>query len=56
MFMYKIPEVVDNKLVITPLTFEAMPIIRFQTKLTASIDYKHTCECGRTFATIQLEK
>ena len=38
------------------LTFEAMPIIRFQTKLTASIDYKHTCECGRTFATIQLEK
>lgn len=53
---YLYPEVVDNKLVITPLTFEAMPIIRFQTKLTASIDYKHTCECGRTFATIQLEK
>ena len=25
---YLYPEVVDNKLVITPLTFEAMPIIR----------------------------
>lgn len=53
---YLYPEIVDDRLVITPLTFEAMPIIRFQSKIIASIDYKNTCECGRTFATIKLGK
>ena len=50
---YLYPEVVDGKLVLTPLTFEAMPIIRFQTKATVSIDYTNHCECGRTFAIIK---
>lgn len=50
---YLYPEVVDGKLVLTPLTFEAMPIIRFQTKTTVSINYTNLCECGRTFAIIK---
>ena len=50
---YLYPEIVDGSLVITPLTFEAMPIIRFQTGISASLN-KNTCKCGRTLATIKL--
>ncbi len=57
------PEVVDPKtlepvkpgepgeLVITTLTKEAFPLVRYRTKDITSIDYG-TCECGRTIARI----
>lgn len=51
---YLYPEIVDGNLVITPLSFEAMPIIRFQTNIPAKLN-KGTCKCGRTLATIELE-
>lgn len=51
---YLYPEIVDDNLVITPLSFEAMPIIRLQTNIPAKLN-KDTCKCGRTLATIELE-
>ena len=49
---YLYPEIEDGKLVLTPLTFDAMPIIRLQTNIPIILD-NSTCSCGRTFATIK---
>ena len=46
---YLYPEIVDDRLVLTPLTLEAMPIIRLQTSIHAQIDTAQICSCGRTF-------
>lgn len=47
---YLYPEIVDDMLVYTPLTFEAMPIIRLQTDIKVNINHQDICDCGRTFA------
>lgn len=46
---YLYPEIVDGYLVLTPLTLEAMPIIRLQTNIKATIEHTQICNCGRTF-------
>lgn len=52
---YVYTETVDNKLVFTPLTCEAMPIIRLQMDINGTIDCDNICDCGRTFAKIILK-
>ena len=42
----------DGELVITNLTKEGMPLIRYRTKDLTSLEYDK-CECGRTMARIQ---
>ncbi|MCR5304618.1 MAG: phenylacetate--CoA ligase [Lachnospiraceae bacterium] len=46
------PEGGDGELVITNLTKEGMPLIRYRTKDLTSLEYDK-CECGRTMARIQ---
>lgn len=48
---YFYPEIVGGKLVLTALTFEAMPIIRLQTQQEINLNANCTCDCGRTFLT-----
>lgn len=50
---YLYTEIVDGSLVVTPLTFEAMPIIRLQTQISAQLN-RSVCDCGRTLAIIEL--
>lgn len=47
-----LPEGSEGELVITTLTKEGMPMIRYRTKDLTSLAYK-TCSCGRTCARIQ---
>ncbi|HPZ00486.1 MAG TPA: AMP-binding protein, partial [Clostridiales bacterium] len=47
-----LPEGSDGELVITTLTKEGMPMIRYRTKDLTSLAYE-TCSCGRTAARIQ---
>ncbi len=51
---YFYPEIVDDYLVLTALTFEAMPIIRLQTDRKVKILQDFNCSCGRTFSVINL--
>ena len=48
----QLPKGSDGELVITNLTKEGMPLIRYRTKDLTSIEYGK-CECGRTMARIQ---
>ena len=48
----QLPKGSDGELVITNLTKEGMPLIRYRTKDLTSIEYDK-CECGRTMARIQ---
>ena len=48
----QLPKGSDGELVITNLTKEGMPLIRYRTKDLTSIEYAK-CECGRTMARIQ---
>lgn len=50
---YLYPEIIDGKLVLTPLTFDAMPIIRLQTNIPVTLDHS-ICSCGRTFPAIKI--
>lgn len=50
---YIYPEIVDGTLVVTPLSFEAMPIIRLQTEIPAELNFS-VCDCGRTLAILKL--
>ncbi len=50
--MKQLPEGEDGELVITNLTKEGMPLIRYRTKDLTSLQYGK-CECGRTMARIQ---
>ncbi|MCX6906156.1 MAG: phenylacetate--CoA ligase [Verrucomicrobia bacterium] len=45
-------EVVDGELIITTLCREAMPLLRFRTRLACEIS-RHTCDCGRTGAILK---
>ncbi|MDO5717701.1 MAG: phenylacetate--CoA ligase [Tissierellia bacterium] len=47
----QVPEGEQGELVITTLTKEAFPLIRYRTKDLTSISYDR-CDCGRTFARI----
>ena len=47
----QLPKGSDGELVITNLTKEGMPLIRYRTKDLTSIEYGK-CECGRTMARI----
>lgn len=47
-----VPEGEDGELVITTITKEGMPMIRYRTKDLTSLEYG-TCSCGRTMARIQ---
>ena len=49
---YFYPEIVDDKLILTPLTFEAMPLLRLQTKEQITLVQDKFCTCGRTFSLI----
>jgi phenylacetate-CoA ligase len=42
-------EIVDGELVLTSLTKEALPLLRYRTGDVSSLDYQ-PCACGRTFA------
>jgi phenylacetate-CoA ligase len=42
-------EIVDGELVLTTLTKEALPLLRYRTGDASSLDYR-PCDCGRTFA------
>lgn len=48
----QLPKGSDGELVLTSLTKEGMPLIRYRTKDLTSIKYDK-CECGRTMARIQ---
>lgn len=48
----QVPDGESGELVITTLTKEGMPLIRYRTKDLTSLE-KDTCECGRTAARIQ---
>lgn len=45
-------ECVDGELVLTTLTREAMPLLRYQTRIACAIT-QEKCPCGRTGATLQ---
>ncbi len=47
-----LPDGADGELVITTITKEGMPLIRYRTKDLTSLRYE-TCSCGRTMARIQ---
>lgn len=49
---YFYPEIIEDKLVLTALTFEAMPIIRLQTQQCITLNADYACDCGRTFPLI----
>ncbi len=51
---YFYPEIVDGYLVLTALTFEAMPIIRLQTDRKVKLLENFQCKCGRTFTVIDM--
>lgn len=46
-----IPEVVDGELVITTLCREAMPLLRYATRVSATLN-REKCPCGRTGAVL----
>ena len=48
----QVPDGEDGELVITTLTKEGMPLLRYRTKDLTSLE-KETCTCGRTAARIQ---
>jgi phenylacetate-CoA ligase len=43
-----LPEIVDGELVLTSLTKEALPMLRYRTGDLSSLDFR-ACDCGRTF-------
>lgn len=51
---YFYPEVIDGYLVVTALTFEAMPIIRLQTGRKVKLLHGCSCGCGRTFTVVEI--
>ena len=50
--MKQLPEGETGELVITTLTKEGMPLLRYRTKDLTSLRYEK-CKCGRTMARIQ---
>lgn len=51
---YFYPEIIDGYLVLTALTFEAMPIIRLQTGRKVELFHNAQCNCGRTFTVVEI--
>ena len=49
---YFYPEIVEDYLILTALTFEAMPIIRLHTGKKAKLLSDFQCKCGRTFISV----
>ncbi len=47
-----LPEESEGELVITPLTKEAFPVLRYRTHDITRLDYR-PCECGRTLARME---
>lgn len=47
-----IAETVDGELILTTLCREAVPLLRYQTRITAEIEQQE-CPCGRTGATLK---
>lgn len=51
---YFYPEIIEGKLILTALTFEAMPLIRLQTMQKLELT-NCLCTCGRTFPVVNNE-
>jgi phenylacetate-CoA ligase len=45
-------EICDGELVVTTLAREAMPLLRYRTRIACSLG-REKCACGRTFASVQ---
>ncbi|MBN1557735.1 MAG: hypothetical protein JW951_06275, partial [Lentisphaerae bacterium] len=46
-----LPEIIDEQLVVTTLSREAMPLLRYRTQIACEIEYAR-CPCGRTGAVV----